>query len=70
MLYFKINKIDAIDSTNLALKRKYHKGLMKHGEVLWAMDQVKGKGQRASQWVSERTKTSLSHFFYLKISYC
>ena len=56
MLYFKINKIDAIDSTNLALKRKYHKGLMKHGEVLWAMDQVKGKGQRASQWVSEPNK--------------
>ena len=56
MLYFKINKIDAIDSTNLALKRKYHKGLMKHGEVLWALDQVKGKGQRASQWVSEPNK--------------
>ena len=52
MLYFKINKIDAIDSTNLALKRKYHKGLMKHGEVLWALDQVKGKGQRDSQWFS------------------
>lgn len=56
MSYFKINKIDAIDSTNLALKRKYHKGLMKHGEVLWALDQVKGKGQRASQWVSEPNK--------------
>lgn len=56
MSYFKINKIDAIDSTNLALKRKYHKGLTKHGEVLWALDQVKGKGQRNSQWVSEPNK--------------
>ena len=63
MLYFKINKIDAIDSTNLALKRKYHKGLMKHGEVLWAMDQVKGKGQRASQWVSEPNKNLTFSFF-------
>lgn len=56
MSYFKINKIDAIDSTNLELKRKYHKGLVKHGEVLWALDQVKGKGQRDSQWVSEPNK--------------
>lgn len=56
MLYFKISKIDAIDSTNLALKRKYHKGLAKHGDVLWALDQVKGKGQRDSQWVSEPDK--------------
>lgn len=56
MLYFKISKIDAIDSTNLALKRKYHKGLAKHGDVLWALDQVKGKGQRDSQWVSEPNK--------------
>ena len=64
MSYFKINKIDAIDSTNLALKRKYHRGLTKHGEVLWALDQVKGKGQRDSQWVSEpNKKTSLSPFF-------
>jgi len=56
MLYFRISKIDAIDSTNLALKRKYHKGLAKHGDVLWALDQVKGKGQRDSQWVSEPNK--------------
>ncbi|MGB0366774.1 MAG: biotin--[acetyl-CoA-carboxylase] ligase [Flavobacteriaceae bacterium] len=56
MLYFKISKIDTIDSTNLALKRKYHKGLAKHGDVLWALDQVKGKGQRDSQWVSEPNK--------------
>ena len=56
MLYFKISKIDAIDSTNLELKRKYHKGLAKHGDVLWALDQVKGKGQRDSQWVSEPNK--------------
>ena len=56
MSYFKINKIDAIDSTNLELKRKYHKGLIKHREVLWTLDQVKGKGQRDSQWVSEPNK--------------
>jgi BirA family biotin operon repressor/biotin-[acetyl-CoA-carboxylase] ligase len=56
MSYFRLNKIDAIDSTNLALKRKYHKGLAKHGDVLWALDQVKGKGQRDSQWVSEPHK--------------
>lgn len=56
MSYFKVNKINAIDSTNLALKRKYQKGLAEHGEVLWALDQYKGKGQRESQWVCEPNK--------------
>jgi len=64
MSYFNLNKIDAIDSTNLALKRKYHKGSVRHGDVLWAMNQFKGKGQRASQWVSEPNK-NLTFSIYL-----
>ncbi len=56
MSYFKINKIDAIDSTNRALKRQYHASKIVHGEVLWALDQQKGKGQRESRWVSEPNK--------------
>ena len=63
MSYLKINKIDAIDSTNLALKRKYHKGLTKHGEVLWALDQVKGKDKEIVNGSLNQTKTSLSPFF-------
>ena len=64
MLYFNLNKIDAIDSTNLALKRKYNKGSVHNGDVLWAMNQLKGKGQRASQWVSEPNK-NLTFSVYL-----
>ena len=64
MSYFNLNKIDAIDSTNLALKRKYHKGSVHHGDVLWAMNQLKGKGQRANQWVSEPNK-NLTFSVYL-----
>ena len=64
MSYFNLNKIDAIDSTNLALKRRYHKGSVRHGDVLWAMNQFKGMGQRASQWVSEPNK-NLTFSIYL-----
>ncbi len=63
MSYFKINKIDAIDSTNRALKRQYHVSKIVHGELLWALDQQKGKGQRESQWVSEPNKNLTFSFF-------
>ena len=56
MSYFNLCKIDAIDSTNLALKRKYHKGSVSHGDTLWALYQFEGKGQRASQWISDPNK--------------
>jgi biotin-[acetyl-CoA-carboxylase] ligase BirA-like protein len=63
MSYFKINKIDAIDSTNMALKRQYHESKIMHGELLWALDQQKGKGQRENQWVSEPNKNLTFSFF-------
>ena len=63
MSYFKINKIDAIDSTNRALKRQYHASKLVHGEVLWALDQQKGKGQRESQWLSQPNKNITFSFF-------
>ena len=56
MSYFQINKIDAIGSTNSALKDSYQQGVLKHGDVLWALDQTQGKGQRAAKWMSEPNK--------------
>ncbi|MGB1449433.1 MAG: biotin--[acetyl-CoA-carboxylase] ligase [Flavobacteriaceae bacterium] len=63
MSYFKINKIDAIDSTNEALKKQYHQGELLHGDLLWAFDQVKGKGQSDRQWLSEPKKNLTFSFF-------
>lgn len=63
MSYFKINKIDAIDSTNVALKKQYHKRGIVHGDLLWALDQVKGKGQSDRQWFSEPRKNLTFSFF-------
>lgn len=56
MSYFTIRKIDAIDSTNEALKRQYQQGNSRHGSVLWALEQTQGKGQRNSKWVSQACK--------------
>ncbi|MDA9985005.1 biotin--[acetyl-CoA-carboxylase] ligase [Flavobacteriaceae bacterium] len=56
MSYFQISKIDAIGSTNVALKDSYQQGVLKHGDVLWARNQTQGKGQRAAKWLSEPNK--------------
>lgn len=64
MSYFKINKINAIDSTNLALKRLYQEGSLAHGQGLWALEQTHGKGQRDGQWLSQ-PNTNLTFSFFL-----
>jgi BirA family biotin operon repressor/biotin-[acetyl-CoA-carboxylase] ligase len=77
MSYFKINKIDAIDSTNKALKDLHAKRQAMHGDIIWALHQTKGKGQRDTTWMSQPMKNitfsiylvhsnlSLSHPFQL-----
>ena len=56
MLQFNINKIDAIGSTNLALRDEFKKGQLKHAHVLWALNQTQGKGQRGAVWSVEANK--------------
>lgn len=68
MSYFHINKIDAIDSTNLALKRMYHEDSLAHGQGLWALNQTQGKGQRNGRWFSQ-PNTNLTFSFFLDHSY-
>ena len=67
MSYFLINKIDAIDSTNSALKRLYHQDSLVHGQGLWALDQTEGKGQREGRWFSQ-PNTNLTFSFFLNHS--
>lgn len=63
MSFFQINKIDAIDSTNEALKRKHRRGKLNNGEGLWAGVQTKGKGQHKSNWIAEANKNLTFSFF-------
>lgn len=63
MSIFTINKIDAIDSTNEALKREYRRGKLNNGEGLWAGVQTQGKGQHQGNWVAEANKNITFSFF-------
>ena len=50
--YFSLIKIDAIDSTNEEVKRRFHRGDIPFHSVLYAHHQTHGKGQRNAQWDS------------------
>ena len=52
MSYFKIIKLNAIPSTNNFLKERYKKGDCVDGELVWAKEQTKGRGQRERKWIS------------------
>ena len=52
MSYFKIIKLNAIPSTNDFLKERYQKGDCIDGDLVWANEQTKGRGQRQRQWIS------------------
>ena len=56
MPYFNVIKLDAIDSTNEALKRRYQSGEATSGDLIWAEKQRSGKGQRSASWTSEPFK--------------
>lgn len=44
---------DTIDSTNIYAGNYIDAGLAHHGDVIWALHQVRGKGQRGKVWESE-----------------
>ena len=56
MSQFNLNKIDAIGSTNQALREQFDAGRLQHGHVLWALHQTQGKGQRGAIWSVEAKK--------------
>ena len=56
MPYFKINKIDATDSTNSLLRERYLEKKCSDGDVLWSNIQNRGRGQRNTVWQSESGK--------------
>lgn len=52
MSYFKLIKLNAIPSTNNFLKERYLKGVCVDGDLVWAKEQTKGRGQRERKWIS------------------
>ena len=63
MSYFKIIKLNAIPSTNNFLKERYEKGDCVDGELVWAKEQTKGRGQRERNWISS-AENSLTFSVY------
>ena len=63
MSYFKIIKLNAIPSTNNFLKERYQKGDCVDGELVWAKEQTKGRGQRERKWISS-AENSLTFSVY------
>ena len=45
--------LESVDSTNNYAMAAARAGLAKHGDAFFAMEQVKGKGQREKGWVTE-----------------
>ena len=56
MSYYKIIKINAIDSSNNEIKRMYRQKLVKNKLVVWALEQNEGRGQGKKKWLSEANK--------------
>jgi len=45
-----LHYLPTVDSTNIYATRLTEDGLAHHGEVVWALDQTQGRGQRGKQW--------------------
>lgn len=48
---YELMVFDAVDSTNDEAKRRAEAGA-KHGTLIWAQSQTRGRGRRGNQWVS------------------
>lgn len=47
-------ELQSVDSTNNYARQQIHAGLAQHGMVVFAHEQVAGKGQRGKVWTSEK----------------
>ena len=56
MTKFNIIKLDAIGSTNDWFKNKFQSQKCQDGDVVWAMNQTRGKGQGSNVWLSDAHK--------------
>ena len=47
-------ELQSVDSTNNYARSLIHQNMAEHGSVIFAQEQLDGKGQRGKQWVSEK----------------
>ena len=47
-------ELQSVDSTNNYARRLVHEGVAEHGMVIFAHEQIAGKGQRSKTWLSEK----------------
>jgi BirA family biotin operon repressor/biotin-[acetyl-CoA-carboxylase] ligase len=57
-------RLSTIDSTNNFAAKLINDGLSEHGSVILAENQTNGRGQRGSEWQSQKGKNILTSFIF------
>lgn len=47
-----LHRLSTIDSTNIYANQLLSDGMAQHGDVVWALEQTAGKGQRGKTWIA------------------
>lgn len=54
---YNIIKLHTTLSTSDYLKDRYHKGIQKNNDVVWALEQTGGRGQSSNSWISSKEQS-------------
>ncbi|MFL2663928.1 MAG: biotin--[acetyl-CoA-carboxylase] ligase, partial [Crocinitomicaceae bacterium] len=57
-------RLISVDSTNNFAAKLINDGLAEHGSVILAENQTNGRGQRGSEWQSQKAKNILTSFVF------
>tara|TARA_B100001287_G_scaffold134945_1_gene113585 strand:- start:1923 stop:2672 length:750 start_codon:yes stop_codon:yes gene_type:complete len=57
-------RLTCVDSTNNFAAKLIHDGIAEHGSVILAENQTNGRGQRGSEWQSQKSKNILTSFIF------
>ncbi len=57
-------RLNSVDSTNNFAAKLINDGLAEHGSVILAENQTNGRGQRSSEWQSQKAKNILTSFIF------
>ena len=57
-------RLISVDSTNNFAAKLINDGLAEHGSVILAENQTNGRGQRGSEWLSQKAKNILTSFVF------
>ena len=57
-------RLSSVDSTNNFAAKLINDGIADHGSVILAENQTNGRGQRGSEWQSQKGKNILTSFIF------